>query len=177
MTITTTRVILKRLPHDVVSSPPPPSDDGASVDDDDDGVVEVRCVCVDPVFGMADPQCPVCGGSGVVKASVAPSPAPVVERPAGGRTADGGGGGKRVWVSSAEIVVDSASAIYDDDEEIVISDVHAFFSPDEDVEVGDIVIPEGSRVSYVVTSVTTVRDASNVITKDCALEPISDNST
>jgi len=175
MTATTTRVILKRLPHDVTPLPAV-DDDAVSGGDDDDGVVEVRCVCVDPVFGMADPQCPVCGGRGVVKASVAPAPAPVAERPTDGRTAEGGGV-KRVWVSSAEIVVDSASAIYDDEEEIVISDVHAFFSPDEDVEVGDIVIPEGSRVSYIVTSVTTVRDANNVITKDCALETISNNST
>lgn len=142
------QVIIKRLPIQEISKPPPsPTSD-----------VGTTCECVDGIFGSADPDCGFCGGSGVIEAVL---PAEWVTKSTGK---------KKVWVTEATIVVDDASAIYDDDEDAVISDIHAFFGPEENIEVGDLVIPSGSKTKYVVRDIQQVRNMKNVIMRDCALE-------
>ena len=79
-------------------------------------------------------------------------------------------GDKRVWLTNANIIVDAAEAIYDDEEDLVISDVHAFFDPEEEVQIGDFLIPEGSKQVFIIRSVQKVRSLDNVLLIDCALE-------
>lgn len=142
------QVIIKRLPIQEISKLPssPTSDVGTS------------CECVDGIFGSADPSCGFCGGTGVIEAVL---PIEWVTKSTGK---------KKVWVTKATIVVDDASAIYDDEEEAIISDIHAFFDPKENIEVGDLVIPSNSKTKYVVRDIQQVRNMKNVVMCDCALE-------
>jgi hypothetical protein len=116
------------------------------------------CDCADASFHEANPDCPYCQGTGIIKVDLPPE---VVEIKTGS---------KKVWLTNAKILIDSAEAIYDDEEDLVISDIHAFFEPNEDVQVGDFVIPAGSKKAFVVRSVQTVRSLDNVVLIDCALE-------
>lgn len=141
----TQRVIMKRLP---------------SVEILEKEVTDagLPCECVDGRFHDPDPDCGYCGGTGIIKIDLPPETVEI-------RTGD-----KRVWLTSAKIIIDAAEAIYDDEEDVVISDVHAFFEPDEEVQVGDFMIPEGSKQVFIIRSVQKVRSLDNVLLIDCALE-------
>jgi len=139
------RVILKRLPSvDVLEQEV--SDAG------------LPCDCADERFHDPNPDCLYCGGTGLIKVDLPPE---VVEVKTGN---------KKVWISEAKIIVDAADVIYDEEEDIVISDIHAFFNPDEDVQIGDLIIPEGSKQVFNIRSVQQVRSLDNVVLIDCALE-------
>ena len=139
------RVIIKRLPIiEVIKQ---------EVDD-----VGVSCECLDPLFHEPNPDCKYCNGTGIIKGFLPPEKIETKK------------GNKQVWVTSAKIVVDTAEAIYDEEDEVMISDTHAFFEPNENLQIGDIIIPEGSRTSYIIKSVQSVRSLNNVIMIDCALE-------
>lgn len=139
------QVIVKRLPlQEIIEQPV--TDAG------------VRCECIDTIFNEANPDCENCGGSGIIKANMSPELITTT-------------GDKKVWVTSAKIIHDEAAVIYDDEDQEVVSSIHAFFKPDEDIQVGDIVIPAGGKMAYVVRWVETVRTPDNILLKDCALEP------
>ena len=135
------QVIVKRLPIQGIIEQP--------VTD-----VGIQCDCIDDIFNEPDPDCVVCGGAGIMKAYMSPEIITTTT------------GEKKVWITKAKIIHDDASVIYDDEEEEVVSSVHAFFNPDEDIQIDDIVIPAGSKVSYVVKWVETVRTPDNVVLKD-----------
>lgn len=141
----TQRVIMKRLPTVEVLK--------KEVTD-----AGLPCDCSDDLFHEPDPDCDYCGGTGLIKVDLPPE---TVEM----RTGD-----KRVWLTNANIIVDAAEAIYDDEEDLVISDVHAFFDPEEEVQIGDFLIPEGSKQVFIIRSVQKVRSLDNVLLIDCALE-------
>lgn len=139
------RVIMKRLP--VIEVTHRPVNDAG-----------IPCDCVDDTFHDANPDCPYCTGTGLMKVNLPP------ER------IETSSGSKKVWITDAKIIKDSAEAIYDDEEDLVISDIHAFFSPNEDLQVDDILIPSGSTQSFIIRSVQKVRSLDNVLLIDCALE-------
>lgn len=141
----TQRVIMKRLPTVEVLE--------KEVTD-----AGLQCDCVDGRFHTSNPDCEYCGGTGIIKVDLPPETVEI-------RTGD-----KRVWLTEANIIIDAAEAIYDDEEDVVISDIHAFFEPEEEVQVGDFLIPEGSQQVFIIRSVQKVRSVDNVLFIDCALE-------
>lgn len=141
----TQRVIMKRLPTVEVLE--------QEVTD-----AGLPCECSDGLFHDPDPDCDYCSGTGIIKVDLPPETVEV-------RTGD-----KRVWLTDTKIIVDAAEAIYDDEEDVVISDIHAFFEPDEEVQVGDFLIPEGSKKVFIIRSVQKVRSLDNILLIDCALE-------
>jgi len=141
----TQRVIMKRLP---------------TVETLEHNVTDagVSCDCADGLFHDPNPDCGYCNGTGIIKVELPPETVEI-------RTGD-----KRVWLTDAKIIIDSAEAIYDEEEDVVISDIHAFFEPDEEVQIGDFMIPEGSNKVFIIRSVQKVRSLENVLLIDCALE-------
>ena len=139
-------VIIKRLPHMVTN-------DGVISDIIDTGR---PCDCIDDLFNVPSPSCKHCGGSGIIREHTT-TVQEVVTTTTGTKTS---------WITSAEIIVDNTgNVIYDEDD--VISAVHIFFSLSEDIQVGDIVVPSGQQISYVVRD---VRDDETINKKDCAAE-------
>lgn len=141
----TQRVIMKRLPTVEVLE--------KEVTD-----AGLPCDCIDGVFNDPNPDCGFCGGTGIIKVDLPPE------------TVEIKSGDKKVWLTNVKIIIDAADAVYDDEEDIIISDVHAFFSPDEDVQIGDFLIPEGSKQVFLIKSVQKVRSLDNDLMIDCALE-------
>lgn len=118
------------------------------------------CDCIDEIWGVPDPNCRHCDGKGVIDVIPSEQWSAVTS------------GEKCVWITSAEIVHDSADTISDDEEEVMMSDIHAFFQPTEDIHIDDMVIPSGTQETYRVTYVQQVRDLNNTILLDCYLEEV-----
>lgn len=149
--VDTSRVIVKRLPVTETTV----------VQSDDIVDIGAPCNCIDDIFNVAMPTCKYCGGNGIIR------PDMVTEEVITTTT-----GEKRVWITTAKIAVDNIqNVIFDDtDDDMVIADIHIFFEPSENIMVGDIVIPTGQQVAYVIQNVCDVRDINNVLMKDCAAE-------
>jgi len=149
--IDTSQVIVKRLP--VIESTIIPSDDIIDIG--------IPCRCIDDIFNVAIPTCKHCNGSGILRPNVVSEE--VITHSIGT---------KKVWITTAKVAIDNIQNVIfdDDDDDTMIADIHIFFNPQEDIMVGDIVIPTGQQVAYVVQHIQEVRDINNVLMIDCAAE-------
>lgn len=146
--VDTSKVIVKRLPATESTTIP-----GENID------IGIPCDCIDDIFNVAMPSCKNCNGNGIIRPDNIQDE--IITKVVGT---------KEIWITTAKIVIDNIQNVIFDDDDIMIADVHIFFDPDEKVMVGDIVIPTGQQVAYVIQDINEVCDINNVLMKDCAAE-------